>query len=164
MSDGHMKVPFYTTLKPLSAFAEQADLRHKQALQAVLMLGQAMVGDARAGLRYCTSHRDGASHMDIGDLFEAHLEKARADLAIRDVIEDLASVDPVPLNDIQSFLETVSDQKVRPVEALTVAISLSSVFHESFGDRETGKLEIPAVYPQRPYEIGSRHFYLKPSA
>lgn len=163
MSDGHMKVPFYTTLKPLSAFAEQAGLRHKQALQAVLMLGQAMAEDARQGLRYCTSLRDGASQMDIGDLFESHLEKARTELAIRDVMADLGSVDPVPLGDIQDFLQNYSGQKVRPVEALTAAISLSTVFYESFGDRQTGKLEIPAVYPQRPCQTGLRHFYVTPS-
>ncbi|QQG36793.1 MAG: hypothetical protein HYS17_03210 [Micavibrio aeruginosavorus] len=164
MSQGHMNVPFYATLKPLSAFAELAGLRHKDALRAVLMIGQAMADDARSGLRYCTSGKDNASQMNIRELFQSHLEIARRELAPRDVMVDLAAVDPVPLRQMVEFMEEDSDQKVKPVEALTAAISLSRVFYESFGDNRTGKLEIPAVYPQRPINIGRRHIYLMPSA
>lgn len=163
MSEGHMNVPFYATLKPLSAFAEMVGLRHRDALRAVLMIGQAMASDARSGLRYCTSDKDNASQMSIRDLFQSHLELARRELAPRDVIIDISSVDPVPLRQIAELMEEDSDQQVRPVEALTAAISLSAVFYQSFGDSQSGKLEIPAVYPQRPWDVGHRHIYLKPS-
>lgn len=169
MDDGILYVPYNGAIKLLEAFQEEAGLLdQKEALKSVLFLNQAMVSDARQGLRYSVSDRaDGC--VRLPELYEAHLEKLQYDLenarsaGCPDVMTRITGVDPVPLREIMAYMEQNYVAVAEPAEALTIAISAARSTYSVFGSGKTGELHIPAVYPKCLWEIKRRHIHLKAS-
>ena len=150
------------TIKLIHAFQEQAGLpSHKQAVNAILFLNQAMVNDARAGLVYCVSERV-ESYLRLPEIYQSHAACAR-ECRDRDIIQPVYGVDPVALSAIADYLTKAGVAPKNAAEVLRVATTVASVMYENFGRGKEGALHIPAIYPERPCQVGYGHIYLKMS-
>ena len=149
-----------STVRVMDEFAEKAGLKAGGVgtLPTILFLNGALVRDYQAGLKYYIS--DSCSRLDLGELYECHLERVR-DTRAQNKSWESHRADDVALALIGEYLSSQHVVAHENQDIVAAAASLALAFYNQFGAGKDGALHIPVFNPREPAQRQHSHIYLK---